>query len=107
MLENGDVYVPDQAEWLDAFLREVRSFPHGANDDMVDAFVHSLWFLKRHIDRVAERPYPAPDQRPPARQCAAARRTHSRLSKGTSMCGLRPQTRAFLLRRIMVARWTE
>jgi predicted phage terminase large subunit-like protein len=67
MLENGDVCLPEQAEWLEAFLREVRSFPHGANDDMVDAFVHGLRFLKRHIDRVQERPYPAPDQRPTGR----------------------------------------
>ena len=67
MLENGDVYLPEQAEWLDAFVRELRSFPHGANDDMVDAFVHGLRFLKRQIDRVQERPYPAPDQRPTGR----------------------------------------
>ena len=48
MLENGDVRLPVQAEWLDAFTRELRSFPHGTNDDMVDAFVHGLSFLKRH-----------------------------------------------------------
>ena len=67
MLENGDVYLPEHAEWLDAFIRELRVFPHGANDDMVDAFVHGLRFLKSHIDRVRERPYPPPDQRPPGR----------------------------------------
>ena len=67
MLENGDVRLPVHAEWLDAFTRELRSFPHGANDDMVDAFVHGLNFLKRHIDRLRERPYPDPDQRPSAR----------------------------------------
>ena len=67
MLENGDVRLPVHAEWLDAFTREVRSFPHGANDDMVDAFVHGLNFLKRHINRLREKPYPDPDQRPGAR----------------------------------------
>ena len=67
MLENGDVYLPHDAEWLNAFMRELRSFPHGANDDMVDAFVHGLKFLKSHIDQVRERPYPDPTQRPSGR----------------------------------------
>ncbi len=67
MLENGDVRLPVQAEWLDAFTCGVRSFPHGTNDDMVDAFVHGLNFLKRHINRLREKPYPDPDQRPSAR----------------------------------------
>ena len=67
MLENGDVRLPVQAEWLDAFTREVWSFPHGTNDDMVDAFVHGLNFLKRHINRLRDKPYPDPDRRPSAR----------------------------------------
>jgi len=67
LLENGDVRLPVQAEWLDAFTREVRSFPHGTNDDMVDAFVHGLNFLKRHINRLREKPYFDPGQRASAR----------------------------------------
>jgi phage terminase large subunit-like protein len=51
LLENGDVCFPEAAEWLPAFAREVRTFPHGAHDDMVDALVHGLAFLKRHIQR--------------------------------------------------------
>ena len=61
LLENGDVLFPSTAEWLDPFTRELRTFPHGAHDDMVDAFVHGLTFLKRQIDRATPRPFPAPD----------------------------------------------
>jgi predicted phage terminase large subunit-like protein len=74
LLENGDVCVPEQADWLSAFLREVRSFPHGATDDMVDAFVHGLRFLKRHLER--ER---APQPRAPIARPAARPRPRSRL----------------------------
>jgi predicted phage terminase large subunit-like protein len=61
LLENGDILFPTTAEWLDPFTRELRTFPHGAHDDMADAFVHGLTFLKRHIDRATPRPFPAPD----------------------------------------------
>jgi len=64
MLENGDVRLPADALWVNEFVRELRSFPHGTNDDMVDALVHGLSFLKRHINRVRERPYPDARQRP-------------------------------------------
>jgi predicted phage terminase large subunit-like protein len=67
LLENGNVCFPQAAEWLGPFLREVRTFPHGANDDMVDAFVHGLGFLKRHIEREQQRPAMPPDTRPPVR----------------------------------------
>lgn len=61
LLENGDVLLPIDAEWLDGFVRQVRTFPHASHDDMVDAFVHGLRFLKRHIDRASPRPTPSPD----------------------------------------------
>jgi predicted phage terminase large subunit-like protein len=67
LLENGDVFLPAAAEWLSTFLREVRAFPHGANDDMVDAFVHGLAFLRRHIQREQPRPHPLEHQRPPTK----------------------------------------
>lgn len=35
--EYGTVYVPTKAEWVDAYLAELCSFPAGANDDQVDA----------------------------------------------------------------------
>lgn len=63
LLENGDVCLPQTAGWLQDFIRELRSFPHGPHDDMVDAFVHGLRFLKRHVERGKERPLPPPANR--------------------------------------------
>lgn len=71
LVENGDVALPESAEWLSTFMRELRSFPHGRHDDMVDAFVHGLRYLKRHIERLREPRYPAPAER---RTRAPARR---------------------------------
>lgn len=68
LLENGDVCLPTAAEWLEGFLRELRTFPHGLNDDMVDAFVYGLSFLKRHIDRERPRRFPPPDSGRPVTQ---------------------------------------
>ena len=35
--EAGNIYVPDDAIWLDEFINECEMFPNGANDDQVDA----------------------------------------------------------------------
>ena len=40
--ERGEVYVPNKAPWLDAFLAELVSFPHGKHDDQVDSVVQFL-----------------------------------------------------------------
>jgi predicted phage terminase large subunit-like protein len=34
----GEVHLPARARWLDAFKRELLSFPASAHDDQVDAF---------------------------------------------------------------------
>jgi predicted phage terminase large subunit-like protein len=65
LLENGDVFLPVAAEWREVFLREVRTFPHGRHDDMVDALVHGLAFLRRHIRRLQHRREPMEHQQPP------------------------------------------
>jgi predicted phage terminase large subunit-like protein len=73
LLENGDVSLPEQAEWLGDFVREVRAFPNGAHDDMVDAFVHGLAYLKRHIQRERAPRLPGPDERARVRRRPAGR----------------------------------
>jgi predicted phage terminase large subunit-like protein len=40
--ERGEVYVPNKALWLEAFLSELASFPHGKHDDQVDSVVQLL-----------------------------------------------------------------
>ena len=40
--ERGEVYVPNEAPWLKAFLGELMSFPHCRHDDQVDSAVQFL-----------------------------------------------------------------
>jgi predicted phage terminase large subunit-like protein len=47
MIEAGHVHLPAQAPWLEAFKREVLSFPASANDDQVDALSQLLNWLHR------------------------------------------------------------
>ena len=44
-LERGEVFLPNNAPWLDTFLHEVAEFPHGKYDDQVDSMVQFLWAL--------------------------------------------------------------
>ena len=41
VIERGQVWIPKEALWLDAFERELVSFPNGKHDDQVD----SLWLF--------------------------------------------------------------
>lgn len=38
----GLVSLPKEAEWKDAFVREMANFPVGEHDDVVDAFCHAM-----------------------------------------------------------------
>lgn len=40
--ERGEIWVPEEAPWLQAFEDELASFPHGRHDDQVDSVVHFL-----------------------------------------------------------------
>ena len=47
-IEAGRMFLPEDAPWLAAFLREVLAFPHGKFDDQVDAMAHFLyWTIQR------------------------------------------------------------
>ena len=46
MIEAGDVFIPEEADWTDLFVREVAQFPDGANDDQVDAMSQYLRWVK-------------------------------------------------------------
>jgi predicted phage terminase large subunit-like protein len=46
MIEAGDVFVPEAADWTDLFVREMAQFPDGANDDQVDALSQYLRWAK-------------------------------------------------------------
>ena len=44
-IEASRVFLPEQADWLAAFLAELQAFPNGANDDQVDALSQAIWFF--------------------------------------------------------------
>lgn len=47
-IENGFVYLPDQAEWLAEYLHELASFPKGKFDDQADSTSQALDWFKAH-----------------------------------------------------------
>jgi predicted phage terminase large subunit-like protein len=47
MVNRGQVAVPKDAPWVDAFLAELQGFPLGRYADQVDAFVHALSYVGR------------------------------------------------------------
>lgn len=40
--ESGQIYLPENARWLDDFLMEITRFPNVRNDDQVDAFTQAM-----------------------------------------------------------------
>ena len=42
IVEAGNVYLPEHANWLGEFMNETASFPHSPNDDQVDAMTQYL-----------------------------------------------------------------
>lgn len=45
-LEAGKVWIPERANWLDAFITETSEFPMAAHDDVVDSVTQALFHLK-------------------------------------------------------------
>ncbi len=45
-IENGFVYLPQQAEWLAEYLRELTTFPNGKYDDQTDSTSQALDWIK-------------------------------------------------------------
>ena len=47
MIENGFVFIPQNARWLAEYLHEMTVFPNGKHDDQVDSTAQFLdWFKK-------------------------------------------------------------
>lgn len=47
LIEGGRVFLPETANWLDAFYNECQSFPSGTHDDQIDALSIGLDVLAR------------------------------------------------------------
>jgi len=56
MVENGQIWLPQNKYWADDFLNQCSSFPNGRRKDMVDAFTQAIirlktgYFLHYNID---------------------------------------------------------
>jgi predicted phage terminase large subunit-like protein len=51
MIENGQVYLPSQAEWLRDYLNELITFPNGKFDDQADSTSQALdWARARRME---------------------------------------------------------
>ena len=46
-IENGLVYLPEQAAWLGEYLHEFRLFPKGKHDDQVDSTSQALDWVRQ------------------------------------------------------------
>lgn len=53
LAEAGRVHLPERAPWAELLLGELTSFPNGRHDDMHDAFVHALAYLRTKIGLAA------------------------------------------------------
>ena len=51
-IEQGRVFIPAEAEWLEIFEKEVLEFPAGKYDDQVDSMAHFLWAIELKIPKV-------------------------------------------------------
>jgi predicted phage terminase large subunit-like protein len=58
-IEARQVHLPRRAAWLGDFHDEVLQFPHGRNDDVVDALAQFLdWIDQRRRKEFSIRPLP-------------------------------------------------
>lgn len=57
IIDRGEVYLPEEAHWKDAFVKELAGFPNRKHDDQVDAFVHLLRHFQSHRPRVSVMPF--------------------------------------------------
>lgn len=56
MIEAGEVWVPENAKWIEVFIRELGQFPEGAHDDQVDAMSQALrWFKTKRRGKYGSR----------------------------------------------------
>ena len=52
LIENGFVYLPEQADWLTDYLNELTVFPNGKYDDQVDSTSQALdWTKRSYLER--------------------------------------------------------
>jgi len=54
-IENGFVYLPEKAPWLQEFLHEITTFPNGKHDDQTDSTSQALdWAKTRYMGHTGQ-----------------------------------------------------
>jgi terminase large subunit-like protein len=56
IIENGQVHLPEKAEWLDPYIQELTTFPKSKYNDQADSTSQALEYIKRgaYINGVVE-----------------------------------------------------
>lgn len=49
IIESGHVYLPEKADWLTDFQREILQFPHGRHDDQIDSMTQFLHWIRTRV----------------------------------------------------------
>ena len=57
MIEGGNVYLPNEAEWLNAYIDQMSMFPRAKHDDMVDSTTQFLSWIKTRFDNYYDDDY--------------------------------------------------
>lgn len=57
-IEAGNVYIPEEADWVYDFIEECSAFPNGKHDDMVDSMTQALNRLIYFDGSLPEKPKP-------------------------------------------------
>jgi len=50
LIEAGQVFINELAEWLITFLEETKAFPMASHDDIVDSIVYALLYLSGKLE---------------------------------------------------------
>jgi predicted phage terminase large subunit-like protein len=67
-IENGFVYLPDNAEWLALYIHELTTFPNGKYDDQADSTSQALDWIKGRLNEHPFLRYLETDSRNPSSQ---------------------------------------
>ncbi|WP_010098936.1 phage terminase large subunit, partial [Ornithinibacillus scapharcae] len=65
-IESGNVYLPQEAEWVHDFVEEAASFPKGKHDDQVDAMSQALnrfIYYYAELEKASDPDNPTPQER--------------------------------------------
>jgi predicted phage terminase large subunit-like protein len=72
LINNGQVWIPSSAPWLDTLIKELQAFPQGEHDDQVDSISQMLFYWKRAVQLTRNRCNPHARRKIPTNYKAVA-----------------------------------